>query len=153
MQWFHQLRVTAKLVGSFLIVAAIGAIIGGLGIFHMGRISAATESLYNQEVLALKGVQEANIHLIYASRAQMALQSASSIGERNTGKKDIAAALQGIEDRMAEVKPLLEDEAMGQALYQQYAARMPQLKQRMNDFVALLMKQSLDSSGLSVGTA
>jgi len=146
MQWFHQLRVMTKLVGSFLIVAAIGAIIGGLGIFHMGRISAATESLYNQEVLALKGVQEANIHLVYASRAQLGLQSASSIGERNTGKKDIAAALQGIEDRMAEVKPLLEDEAKGQALYQQYAAKMPQLKQRMNDFVALLMKQSLDSS-------
>ncbi len=38
-----------KLVGSFLIVAAIGAIIGGLGIFHMGRISAATESLYGRE--------------------------------------------------------------------------------------------------------
>ena len=146
MQWFHQLRVMTKLVGSFLIVAAIGAVIGGLGIFHMGRISAATENLYNQEVLALKGVQEANIHLLYASRAQMTLLSASSIGERNTGKKDIAAALQGIEERMAEVKPLLEDEAGGAALYQQYAAKMPQLKQQMNGFVALLMKQSLDSS-------
>ncbi|WP_411877549.1 methyl-accepting chemotaxis protein [Polaromonas sp. YR568] len=146
MQWFHQLRVMTKLVGSFLVVAAVGAVIGGLGIFHMGRISAATENLYSQEVVALKAVQEANIHLLYASRAQMTLLSASSIGERNTGKKDIAAALQGVEQRMAEVKPLLEDEAAGAALYQQFAARMPQLKQRMNDFVALLMKQSLDSS-------
>jgi methyl-accepting chemotaxis protein len=145
-KWFHQLRVMTRLVGSFLIVAAVGAVIGGLGIFHMSRISAATESLYNQEVLALKGVQEANIHLLYASRAQMTLLSASSIGERNIGKKDITAALQGIEDRMGEVKPLLEDEAKGQALYQQYTAKMPQLKQRMNDFVVLLMKQSLDSS-------
>jgi methyl-accepting chemotaxis protein len=55
MQWFHQLRVMTKLVGSFLIVAAIGAIIGGLGIFHMGRISAATESLYGRDVQVLKG--------------------------------------------------------------------------------------------------
>jgi methyl-accepting chemotaxis protein len=146
MQWFHQLRVMTKLVGSFLIVAAIGAVIGGLGIFHMGRISAATESLYNQEVLGLKGVQEANIHLLYASRAQMTLLSASSIGERNTGKKDITTALKEVDELMAEVKPLLEDEAAGAALYQQFAAKMPQLKQQMNDFVALLMKQSLDSS-------
>jgi len=145
-KWFHQLRVVTRLVGSFLILAAIGAVIGGLGIFHMSRISAATESLYNQEVMALKGVQEANIHLLYASRGQMGLQSASSIGERNAGKKDITAALQGIEDRMAEVKPLLEDEAKGLALYQQYAAKMPQFKRQMNDFVDLLMKQSLDSS-------
>jgi len=146
MQWFHQLRVMTKLVGSFLIVAAVGAVIGGLGIFHMGRISAATESLYNQEVLGLKGVQEANIHLLYASRAQMTLLSASSIGERNNGKKDITTALKEVDDLMAEVKPLLEDEAAGAALYQQYAAKMPQLKQQMTDFVALLMKQSLDSS-------
>jgi methyl-accepting chemotaxis protein len=146
MQWFHQLRVMTKLVGSFLIVAALGAVIGGLSIFHMGRISAATESLYNQEVLALKGVQEANIHLLYASRAQMTLLAASSIGERNTGKKDIATALKEVDEHMAEVKTLLEDEARGAALYQQYAAKMPQLKQQMTDFVALLMKQSLDSS-------
>ncbi|WP_411885846.1 methyl-accepting chemotaxis protein [Polaromonas sp. YR568] len=146
MQWFHQLRVMTKLVGSFLVVAAIGAVIGGLGIFHMGRISAATETLYNEEVRGLKGVQEANIHLLYASRAQMTLLSASSIGERNTGKKDITAALKEVDELMAEVKPLLEDEASGAALYQQYAAKMPALKQQMTDFVALLMKQSLDSS-------
>ena len=135
-----------KLVGSFLIVAAIGAAVGALGIFHMGRISAATESLYSQEVQALKGVQEANIHLLYASRAQMSLQAAASIGERNTGKKDIAAALKGIEDRMAEVKPLLEGNAEGLALYQQYAGKMPHLKQQLTDFVALVMRQSMDSS-------
>jgi methyl-accepting chemotaxis protein len=146
MQWFHQLRVMTKLVGSFLIVAAIGAIIGGLGIFHMGRISAATESLYGREVQVLKGVQEANIHLLYASRAQMTLQAASSIGERNTGKKDIATALQGIEERMAEVKPLLEGDEKGLSLYQQYESRMPHLRQQMTEFVALVLKQSMDSS-------
>jgi methyl-accepting chemotaxis protein len=146
MQWFYQLRVMTKLVGSFLIVAAIGSAIGGLGIFHMGRISAATESLYSQEVLSLKGVQEANIHLLYASRAQMTLLSASSIGERNVGKKDIAMALQGLEEQMAAVKSLLKDEGEGLALYQQYESKISGFKQQMTDFVALLLKQSLDSS-------
>jgi methyl-accepting chemotaxis protein len=146
MQWFHQLRVMTKLVGSFLIVAALGAAIGGLGIFHMSRISAATESLYRQEVLALKGVQEANIHLLYASRAQMTLLSASSIGERNVGRKDITTALQGLEERMAEVKPLLKEAGVGFALFQEFESRMPVFQKQMSDFVALLYKQSLDSS-------
>nr|MDP2190609.1 methyl-accepting chemotaxis protein [Rhodoferax sp.] len=146
MQWFHQLRVTAKLVLSFLIVATIAAAIGALGIFHMSRISAATESLYNQEVQALKGVQEANIHLLYASRAQTSLLAASTKGERNADEKSILAAVQGLDARMAEVKPLLQANAQGLALYQQYESRVPRLRQQLTDFVALMSRQTLDST-------
>ena len=146
MQWFHQLRVMTKLVVSFLIVAAIGAAIGALGVFHMSRISAATKSLYTQEVSALKGVQEANIHLIYASRAQMTLLAASTLGERNAGTKGIQTSLQGLDARMADVKPLLAVTPEGLALYQQYESKLPGFKQQMTSFVALLVKQPLDAT-------
>ena len=36
MKWFQGLPVAAKLVLSFLVVAAVGAGVSGLGIFHMG---------------------------------------------------------------------------------------------------------------------
>ncbi|MGC1176102.1 MCP four helix bundle domain-containing protein, partial [Polaromonas sp.] len=146
MQWFHQLRIMVKLVISFLIVAAIGAAIGALGIFHMSRINAATENLYSQDVRALKGVQEATIHLIYASRAQMNLLAASTMGERSAGTKAIQAAMQGLDARMAEVRPLLEASPEGQALYKQYEDKMPRFKEQLGGFVTLLLKQSLDSS-------
>ncbi|MFI5445990.1 hypothetical protein [Polaromonas sp. UC242_47] len=45
----------------------------------MGRISEATDNLYNKDVRVLKEVQEANIHLLYASRAQMGLLAASTM--------------------------------------------------------------------------
>ena len=47
-----------------------------LGVYHMGRISAATESLYEHEMRTLKAAQAAKLHLLYASRAQMGLLSA-----------------------------------------------------------------------------
>ena len=146
MQWFHQLRVTAKLVVCFLIVAAIGAAVGALGIFHMSRMNAGIENLYNQEVRAFKGVNEANIQLVYASRAQMSLLAASTLGERSVGKKGIEAALQGLDTQMAEVKPVLEGSPEGLALYQQYQSKAPQLKQKLAEFMLLLSKQPLDAT-------
>lgn len=108
MQWFFKLRVTTRLVLSFLIVAMVGAAIGSLGIFHMGRISTATEDLYNKDMRVLKGVQDANVHLLYASRAQVGLLAASTLGERNAEKKNVQAALDALQASMAEIKPLLE---------------------------------------------
>ena len=47
MQWFQQLRVTTRLVLSFLIVAAIGAAVSAFGIVQMGQINDSAERLYS----------------------------------------------------------------------------------------------------------
>ena len=91
MQWFQQLRVTTRLILSFPVVAAIGAAVSAFGIVQMGRINSAAERLYNEELRALQGTQQANIHLLYASRAQTGLLSASTRGERSAGAKDLTS--------------------------------------------------------------
>ncbi|MBT2326183.1 MCP four helix bundle domain-containing protein [Variovorax paradoxus] len=146
MQWFQELRVTVKLILSFLIVAALGAVVSALGIFHMGRISASTERLYNHELQTLKAVQSANIHLLYASRAQISLLSASTKGERNAGIAELKKAGAELAARMEEVKPVLLESEEGSKLNEQYEAQLPTLTKRMADFITLLSAQSLDSS-------
>ncbi len=146
MQWFQKLRVTVKLILSFLVVAAIGAAVSAFGIFYMSRINASTERLYTHELQALQAVQDGNLNLLYASRAQMGLLSASTRGERNAGANELKAAIEGLEKRVADVKPFFEETPEGEKLQKQYEALMPPLKQRMTDFVALIGKQSLDSS-------
>ena len=84
MQWFNQLRVTTRLIAGFLVVSVIGAIIGLLGVVNMGRMTEWTGKIYNSDLQALKAVQDGNINLVYASRAQIALLSASTMGERAT---------------------------------------------------------------------
>jgi methyl-accepting chemotaxis protein len=146
MKWFLELRVAVKLVLSFLVVAAVGAAVGGLGIFHMGRINASTENLYSHDLRAMKAVQAANIHLLDASRAQMGLLSAGTKGERNTGFTELKNAVKALESNVAEVKPLLEETPEGRELSEQYQRLMPPLKKHLFDFVDLIAKQSLDSS-------
>ncbi|WP_374221447.1 MCP four helix bundle domain-containing protein [Variovorax sp. E3] len=105
MQWFQNLRVTIRLILSFLVVAAIGAAMSALGIFHMGRISASTEALYANELRALQAVQEANIRLLYASRAQMTLLSAGTLGERNAGADELKASIENLSARAPRSSP------------------------------------------------
>jgi len=146
MQWFQKLRVTVKLVLSFLVVAAVGAVVSAIGIFHMGRISDAAERLYAHELRTLQAVQEANIHLLYASRAQMALLSASTRGERNSVAKELTTSMDSLAARAGEVKSFFVESESGKKLFGQYEALLPPLKQHMDDFVTLISRQSLDSS-------
>jgi len=89
MHWFNQLRVTTRLVAGFLVVSVIGAVMGLLGVINMGRMADWTGKIYNGDLQALKAVQDANINLVYASRAQIALLSASTMGERSLEKEQI----------------------------------------------------------------
>ncbi|NVM86794.1 methyl-accepting chemotaxis protein [Variovorax sp. SG517] len=146
MQWFQNLRVTVRLIISFLVVAAIGAAVSALGIFHMGRISASTEALYANELRALQAVQDANIRLLYASRAQMTLLSAGTRGERNAGANEVKASVENLSARAAEVKSFFGETEEGAKLFGQFEALIGPLTAHMNDFVALLNKQPLDSS-------
>ncbi|WP_432731996.1 methyl-accepting chemotaxis protein [Variovorax sp. W6] len=146
MQWFQNLRVTVRLIISFLVVAAIGAAVSALGIFHMGRISASTEALYANELRALQAVQDANIRLLYASRAQMTLLSAGTRGERNAGANEVKASIENLSARAAEVKSFFGETEDGAKLFGQFEGLIGPLTAHMNDFVALLNKQPLDSS-------
>jgi methyl-accepting chemotaxis protein len=146
MQWFQQLRVSTRLILSFLVVAAVGAAVSAFAVVQMGRINASTERLYNDELRALQGVQQANIHLLYASRAQTGLLSASTRGERAAGAKDLTSALTSLDASLAEVKPFFQKDAAGEALLKNYETLAPALKKRMADFIALINKQPLDIS-------
>ncbi len=148
MQWFNQLRISAKLILCFLIVAAAGAIIGGLGIFHMDAINVRMQRLYTHSLLPLKSIQQADIQMLLASRAQVGLLSAATQIERKAGDKAIEEAFAGIEARMAEVRPALQHSDEGGKLYQRYLGLVAPLKQRYAAFTTLVRGQPLDTSQL-----
>ncbi|MDF3832870.1 methyl-accepting chemotaxis protein, partial [Cupriavidus basilensis] len=145
MQWFNQLRVTTKLVAGFLVVSLIGAVMGLLGVVNMGRMADWTGKIYHGDLQALKGVQGSNIDLLYASRAQIALLSASTMGERAGEKEQIEKSLNSLEERMKGAR-LAFTQAEGQALVKQLDTLLPAYRDRMAKYVALVGKQPLDTS-------
>lgn len=134
MQWFNQLRVTTRLVAGFLVVAVIGAVMGLLGVINMGRMAEWTGKIYHGDLQALKAVQDANINLVYASRAQIGLLSASTMGERATEKEQIARSLGVMDERIRQVAKAFE-QPEGKALVKQYHELSPAFRARMEKYV------------------
>ncbi|CAN7680847.1 methyl-accepting chemotaxis protein [Cupriavidus necator] len=145
MHWFNQLRVTTRLVAGFLVVAVIGAVMGLLGVVNMGCMADWTGKIYNGDLQALKAVQDANINLVYASRAQIALLSASTMGERSAEKEQIVKSLGAMDERIRQVAGVF-DKPEGKALVKQYQELSPAFRARMEKYVELVSKQPLDTS-------
>lgn len=69
MEWFRNLKVGSKLIGGFLAVAVIGAIIGTQGIVKSSQMNDMATIMYEREVLGLSHVAEANVQLLAATRS------------------------------------------------------------------------------------
>ena len=145
MQWFNQLRVTTKLIVGFLVVSVIGAAMGLLGVVNMGRMAEWTGKIYNDDLQALKAVQDGNVNLVYASRAQIGLLSASTMGERSAEKELIEKSLATVDERIRKAKAVFV-QPEGQALVKQYDTLMPAYRERMAKYVEMVGKQPLDTS-------
>ncbi|MBC7202427.1 MAG: MCP four helix bundle domain-containing protein [Pusillimonas sp.] len=69
MKGLRNLKVRTKLIGSFLIVAAIAAIIGVIGMRSTQQINQLTQKLYEKEFIGLRHASEADRQLVAAGRA------------------------------------------------------------------------------------
>ena len=59
----NKMKVGAKLIGGFLIICAIAAFIGVMGISNMSKINNMLNTLYEKHLLGLSHTKEANVNL------------------------------------------------------------------------------------------
>lgn len=53
MKWFLNKKIAVKLISSFLVVAVIAGIVGGVGLININRISDADTQLFERNALGL----------------------------------------------------------------------------------------------------
>lgn len=70
-----------KLLSSFAVVAALSAVVGGLGIRNMAILADLTDTMYQKEALGISFVKEANVNVIYVGRALRQAMLAESDAE------------------------------------------------------------------------
>ncbi|MGZ5202272.1 MAG: methyl-accepting chemotaxis protein [Telluria sp.] len=103
---FNQMKVGTRLIAGFLVLAVLGAIVAGIGIFNMGRINDKASDLYQKELLGISYVKEANIDLIYIGRALRNVMLASSDKDRQAAVAKIDEARNLMHDNLAKARPL-----------------------------------------------
>jgi methyl-accepting chemotaxis protein len=87
MNLLNSLTISKKLIVSFLILSAITAVVGFIGISNMSKINDLADQMYQKELLGLSYIKEANIDLIYIDRADKNLILAATKADRETYSK------------------------------------------------------------------
>ena len=143
MGWIKRLPVSTVLTGGFLIVAAMGVAIGGLGIYTITQLTRASEELAQKQMRAITQMGSAANSLAHASRAQTALLIATTLNERKALSGEINTSMQRLKDGVENVRPqFVSDE--GKKMIREVDAIYPVWSKRMTDFVALMDRQGLD---------
>ncbi|CAJ0788534.1 hypothetical protein LMG7141_02097 [Ralstonia condita] len=143
MGWIKRLPVSTVLMGGFLVVAAMGAAIGGLGVYTITQLTKASEELAQKQMRAITQMGSAANSLAHASRAQTALLIATTLNERKALSGQINDSMQHLKDGVDNVRPLFTSDE-GKKMIREVDAIYPVWSKRMTDFVALMDKQGLD---------
>ncbi|HOM02430.1 MAG TPA: methyl-accepting chemotaxis protein [Acetivibrio sp.] len=100
MRWFYNLKISAKLIIGFLIVAAISGVVGGVGLSNINNMSKEDVELYENNTLGIS----------YAAEAALQFQRMRFNGARMLLFDDSAKqseSIEKIEDHIANVEKYL----------------------------------------------
>jgi methyl-accepting chemotaxis protein len=154
MKWFYDMKIGTKLIGAFIIVGAITAVVGYMGIRSMGQLADLSASMYANETLGIAHLNKANIDLIHMDRAVKNLLLSSTQEDRDYYKGRMEADIANINAEVEKASPLIHSDE-GKALLAKFDPIWREDQETANQVVAMAMKEQLEqkkaSLELSVG--
>jgi methyl-accepting chemotaxis protein len=154
MNWFNDMKIGKKLIGAFILVGAITAVVGYMGISNMGKIAELAASSYANETLGISYLKQADIELIHMDRAEKNLLLASTNEDRDHYKGRIEADIALVNSYLEKARPLVRTEK-GKDLLAKFDQNWREYQDVAGQVISLAEKDHLEekraSLDLSVG--
>ncbi|WP_318023289.1 methyl-accepting chemotaxis protein [Paucibacter sp. B2R-40] len=99
-------KIGTKLIAGFLMVSAVGALIGLLGLSKMGQMNQAASEMYEKEFMAVSFIKEANTDLIYVERDLRNALLATSPDWRNKSRESVRKYIATAKSNIKQADPL-----------------------------------------------
>ena len=149
MKWFYDMKIGAKLIGAFVLVGAITAIVGVMGISNLGKIANLADSSYTRETVAIGYLTEARTALVEMARAEKNLLLANSAEERARYRDKIEQYKTTVDENLEEARPLVYSDG-GKALLATVDSTWKERQDVVQQILALAEKDQLEKSRQSV---
>jgi methyl-accepting chemotaxis protein len=149
MKWFYDMKIGTKLILSFVIVGAITAIVGVVGITSMGKIAAMSAESYANETLGIVYLKQADVELIHMARAEKNLLLSSSDEEREKYRSALAEFSGRVDANLEKAGPLIHTDA-GKALLAQVDQTWKERKEVVDEIADLAAKERTQQKRASV---
>src|ERR1035438_5069527 len=82
MNWFYDMKIGKKLTAAVILVGAITAVIGFIGVQATGKIADMAASSYANEALGIVYLKQADVEIIHEARAEKNFLLSSDAGQR-----------------------------------------------------------------------
>jgi methyl-accepting chemotaxis protein len=149
MKWFYDMKIGAKLIGAFLVVGAITAVVGFMGISSMGKIAEMAKDSYANETLGIVYLKQSNMDLLAQARSEKNLLLASSPEEREKYRNNVMKFRSDVEADLAQAKPLIHTDE-GKALLSKYEDAWRARQEVVDQILELAAKDQMQKKRPSV---
>ncbi|BCS54836.1 methyl-accepting chemotaxis protein [Geobacter sp. SVR] len=149
MEFFRNFTISKKLTISFLILAAITATVGFVGITNMSRISDLADQMYQKELMGLSYIKEANIDLLYVARAEKNIVLATTKADREKFLKLHAEGIKLLQENIDKAKPLFHSEK-GKAALAKLEKALDEYRPVTQKVVETALSEELSKSKASI---
>ncbi|SNS03302.1 methyl-accepting chemotaxis protein [Pseudomonas japonica] len=104
MQMISNMKIGVRLTLGFLLVVALTAIIGFLGIRNLNQVNDLSDRMYDMDVVGLSTLQEANIQLLTANRAVRQSLLSTTLTERDEAARAARGAMEKTRELLTEAR-------------------------------------------------
>ena len=152
MRWFNNRKLGTKLIAGFMTVSLLVLAVGIVGIRSMAQLNAMADNIYEQELLGISYLKEANIDLVGLGRATRGLMLASSAEERKTQEQRVHEFRASLEQNMEKATPLIYSDE-GKKLLSQFDRAWEEYDRENQAVVELATSEELHNQRKSVDLA
>jgi len=140
MNWLNNIKVGSKLIGGFLFVAAIGALIGTHGVLKSSELNDLASQMYERETVGLRHTAEANMRLLAVGRHVRSAILATNEAERVS---QLAIVEQNLKEMQLELETARKTFATepGQAMMRDAMAASRDYEQGIRKVIEQLSKE------------
>lgn len=152
MQWFINLKISAKLIVSFVILSCLTAFVGFRGIVNMTLINDMLNELYEYETKGISYIKEANVSLIYFGRAQNNLLLAATDQERREYEEQMEKYEKLLMQNIDKAKPLLQSDK-GRELLARFDSEWKDYRYAVNELLDIVNNKDGNTNTKALETA
>lgn len=139
MKRFNDIKIGTKLIGAFVLVGMITAIVGYLGIANMAKIADLSNTMYAKETMAISYIKEADIDVLYISRDEKNILLASNMEERDRTLTALEQDKAKLAQNLDKARPLLYTDE-GKQLLSKFETAWKERLQALDEVVNLSKK-------------
>lgn len=101
MHWFVNLKLGAKLITTFLVVALVALIIGGVGVLNVSKINEMMSSMYRDRLVPIRDLNKLEIELVQHNRRMYVSVVLNDAANTTILQTENAASLRKVEELFA----------------------------------------------------